>query len=66
MGFLGVSLTFIGYVLVYASVANHGRFYANPWAGVLHDAYDGPTPWLDAIAAAAVKSAGSAIQKGTP
>ena len=30
----------LGYVLVYASVANHGRFALHPWAGLLADAYD--------------------------
>jgi hypothetical protein len=40
MGFLSVSLTFVGYVLVYASVANHGRFALVPWAGATQDAYD--------------------------
>lgn len=29
----------IGYVLVYASVANRGRFATHPWAGLLMDAY---------------------------
>lgn len=33
----------IGYVLVYASVANHGRFALHPWAGLLADAYTGDT-----------------------
>lgn len=34
----------LGYVLIYASVANRGRFATHPWAGVLADAYtDGAT-----------------------
>lgn len=40
MGFLSVALTFVGYVLVYGSVANHGKFAVSPWAGVVADAYD--------------------------
>jgi hypothetical protein len=33
----------LGYVLVYASVANHGRFALHPWLGLLADAYTGET-----------------------
>lgn len=34
----------LGYLLVYASVANRGRFATHPWAGLLADAYtDGAT-----------------------
>lgn len=44
MGFLSVTLTFLGYVLVYASLAGPpgkpGLFATSPWAGVLADAYD--------------------------
>ena len=32
----------LGYVLVYAAVANHGRFATHPWAGVVADAYTSP------------------------
>lgn len=32
----------LGYVLTYASVANHGRFATHPWAGVIADAYTSP------------------------
>ena len=39
MRFLGTLLLFGGYVLVYASVANGGKFAAEPWAGVFTDAY---------------------------
>lgn len=42
MGFLSVILTFIGYVLVYASTAKQGRFATSPWAGVIADAYEDP------------------------
>lgn len=43
MGFLSVALVFVGYTLVYAATANHGRFATNPWTGVVADAYlDGP------------------------
>ena len=40
MGFLAVALTFVGYTLVYAATANHGRFATAPWAGVVGDAYE--------------------------
>ncbi len=33
----------LGYLLVYASVANHGRFALHPWMGLLADAYTGET-----------------------
>lgn len=32
----------LGYILVYASVANRGRFATHPWAGVIADAYTSP------------------------
>lgn len=41
MGFLGLGLVFIGYVLCYASVAAHGKFAVTPWAGITESAYDG-------------------------
>ncbi len=31
----------LGYILVYASVANSGRFATQPWAGLHEDAYTG-------------------------
>lgn len=40
MGVLGVGLVFVGYVLVYAAVANHGKFALSPWDGLTGDAYD--------------------------
>jgi hypothetical protein len=39
MLFLKVAYLFFGYLLIYAAVANHGRFAAAPWQGVLHNAY---------------------------
>lgn len=39
MKFLAIAYLFFGYLLVYAAVANHGRFATSPWAGVLYDAY---------------------------
>jgi len=36
-----ILFTGLGYVLVYAAVANHGRFATHPWAGLLEDAYTG-------------------------
>lgn len=41
MNFLGISLAFVGYVLVYAATAQHGHFAMNPLAGVIGDAYTG-------------------------
>ncbi len=37
---------FAGYVLVYASTAEHGKFAKEPWAGLFGDAYtiDHPQP----------------------
>lgn len=32
-------MVFIGYVLVYASTANGGKFATQPWMGILQDAY---------------------------
>lgn len=43
MGFLSIAVSFIGYVLVYGSVANHGRFATEPWSGLFADAYTGET-----------------------
>lgn len=44
MNFLALILAFLGYTLVYAATANHGRFATAPWTGVLADAYPPPTP----------------------
>lgn len=41
MNLLGIGLGFLGYVLAYASTANHGRFATQPWLGVVADAYTG-------------------------
>ena len=40
MGILSVGTIFVGYLLVYAAVANKGRFATAPWAGIVADAYD--------------------------
>lgn len=39
MNFLAIGTLFVGYVLVYAATANHGRFATEPWAGLIGDAY---------------------------
>jgi hypothetical protein len=31
----------LGYLLLYASIANSGRFASHPWAGLQEDAYTG-------------------------
>lgn len=36
---LAIILMFSGYTLIYASVANQGRFATDPWAGLFADAY---------------------------
>lgn len=40
MGVLGVSVIFIGYVLCYASIADHGKFATAPWEGLTGSAYE--------------------------
>jgi len=40
MAMLGVGVMFLGYVLCYAAVADHGKFAKSPWNGVTKDAYD--------------------------
>lgn len=40
MGLLGVGLLFVGYILVYGSIAAHGQFALSPWDGLTKDAYD--------------------------
>lgn len=40
MGVLGVVLAFLGYLLIYAATANHGKFALSPWDGLLGDAYE--------------------------
>jgi hypothetical protein len=37
--FLKLAYLYFGYLLIYAAVANHGRFATSPWAGVYGDAY---------------------------
>lgn len=39
MRFLSLFLIFAGYVFIYASVANQGKFATDPWAALLADAY---------------------------
>lgn len=36
---LTLTVTFIGYVLVYAAVANKGRLASHPWDALREDAY---------------------------
>lgn len=36
---LAILLVFGGYSLVYAAVANQGKFATEPWAGLFADAY---------------------------
>lgn len=39
---LSMVLVFGGYMLIYAAVANQGKFATEPWAGLFADAYTGP------------------------
>ena len=39
MKFLSTLLLLGGYMLIYAAVARNGRFAAEPWEGLFHDAY---------------------------
>ncbi len=39
MKLLSTLLVFAGYTLVYAAVANHGKYAQIPWLGVFRDAY---------------------------
>jgi hypothetical protein len=39
---LAMILTFAGYTLIYAAVANQGIFATEPWNGLFADAYTGP------------------------
>jgi hypothetical protein len=43
MRFLSILTFFAGYALLYASVANHGKFALHPWNGLFTDAYSDPT-----------------------
>lgn len=56
MNLLGIGLGFLGYVLVYAAVANHGRFATSPWAGLVADAYTGEHVTLPAPASSSSPS----------
>lgn len=49
----------LGYVLLYASVANHGRFATHPWAGLLMDAYTDDSGTSSSSSAGAGSSPGS-------
>lgn len=55
----------LGYVLVYASVANAGRFATHPWAGLLEDAYTGNRSAAPGIDSAPLTPLEKAIQAGT-
>lgn len=70
MKFVAIIMTFIGYVLVYAGVANGGKFATQPWMGIIDDAYSqGSSAGASAggSGGSASSNAGSAAptQKGT-
>ena len=44
MSFVSSALMFIGYLLVYAAVADSGKYATQPWKGVLGDAYTDTGP----------------------
>lgn len=51
MEFVGILLTFGGYILVYAAVAHGGEFATEPWAGLYADAYSVGTAVADVATA---------------
>lgn len=57
MKFLGIYLLLGGYILVYASVANGGKFATDPWNGVFGDAYP-PSNVGSAVSKAAAGASG--------
>lgn len=56
---LASALLFVGYTLVYAAVANSGKFAAAPWEALRTDAYTGGKP-----GAAGSPSAGGTASHG--
>lgn len=56
---LASALLFAGYTLVYAAVANGGKFAATPWEALRADAYTGGPP-----GAAGSPSAGGTTSHG--
>lgn len=56
----------LGYVLVYASVANHGRFATHPWLGLLADAYTGETSTASPAPSSDSSSSSSSPSTATP
>jgi hypothetical protein len=69
MKFVAIIMTFIGYVLVYAGVANGGKFATQPWMGIIDDAYSqgASQSGSSGSGGSASSSSGSATptQKGT-
>lgn len=39
MRFVGILITFGGYMLLYAAIADAGKFATEPWASLYADAY---------------------------
>lgn len=39
MKVLSIVMILAGYTLIYAAIADHGKFATNPWAGLFMDAY---------------------------
>lgn len=65
MKFVATIMVFIGYVLVYAGVANGGKFATQPWMGILDDAYSqgSSTASSSGSGGSASSNAGSATPK---
>lgn len=69
MKFVAIIMTLIGYVLVYAGVANGGKFATQPWMSIIDDAYSQGSSASSSSGSggSASSNAGSATptQKGT-
>ena len=63
MRFLGIGLILGGYTLVYAAVANRGKFATEPWAGLFMDAYE--TPEQQAVIGVVQGAADALVTAGT-
>jgi len=64
MKFLSTILVLGGYILIYAAVANKGKFAKQPWIGVFRDAYGVDTS--TGTGATTAPSAGASTTTTTP
>lgn len=52
---------FLGYMLVYAAVADGGKFATDPWSSLWADAYTTPLVAADQSVVTAAQAAGAAV-----